>query len=277
MAAISKTSVADKLNLGLQRLHRAGDEPDALGMALTAVHGALEDYLRLWLSQQPDVAREGGIDPLDRGAFSWRDLLAHLDQYGQHEEYLQRLRAQIPHFNGLRQEVAHGGIYSGSRAELTDYAQLISTVVRNGIKSKRSGSAKSQRGSGPARRLHDPIALERLREQKVARLDREWRMKRDSYMVMGNNGRRYLPTTWSSVGMGLFGVVFAIIWVSVTGDSPASARSDGVFAYFPMLGPLAAVIFVGYSIYCYGKATAYQSAEARYRHERAALLSSDNF
>lgn len=278
MAAISRTSVDEKLSFGLQRLQRAGDEPDALGMALTAIHGALEDYLRLWLSEHPDVAREGASDALDRGTFSWRDLLAHLDLYGQHEEYLQTLRAQIPHFNGLRQEVAHGGVYAGTRAELADYAQLVSTAIRTGIKSRRSGSAKRQRGSRSTRRLHDPVAMDRLREQKVARLDREWRMEREQYMVRGNHGRRYLPTRWSSVGMGLFGVVFGIMWTSIAGNSPAFERSeDGVFAFFPMLGPLAAVIVVGYSIYCYGKATAYQSAESRYHYEREALLSSDDF
>ena len=52
----------DKLQLGLERLSRAGDDLDLLGLALISLHGALEDYFRNWLSTNPSVP------PLEREA-----------------------------------------------------------------------------------------------------------------------------------------------------------------------------------------------------------------
>lgn len=55
----------EKLELGLQRLSKAENDPDLLGLALTSLHGALEDYFRNWLSSNfsvPPSVREIVID-----------------------------------------------------------------------------------------------------------------------------------------------------------------------------------------------------------------------
>jgi len=82
MSDLSTDSVNDKLFRGLSRLETAGHERDALGFALAALHGALEDFLRLWVAGHAYVPESSRAAALDRGAFSWKDLLAHLREYG---------------------------------------------------------------------------------------------------------------------------------------------------------------------------------------------------
>jgi hypothetical protein len=170
--------------------------------------------------------------------------------------------------------VAHGGEYEGSREELGRYAKLVSLAVERGIgragagakssysRGKRDGTTGSSRR--PPRRLHDPIAAERLREQKVARLDREWRMEQKRYMVRGRNGRLYQPGRGMSLAMGLFAVVFAIAWSGSRHETGGS-----------LFGIVIAGAVLLWSVYAYNKASAYAVAEARYQREREDLLEAD--
>ena len=43
-------SVRQKLQKGRDHLNKAGNDPDLLGLALTSIHGALEDACRSWLA-----------------------------------------------------------------------------------------------------------------------------------------------------------------------------------------------------------------------------------
>src|SRR5687767_7143694 len=103
MGDLSPVSVEEKLWLGLRRLEAAGESPDGLGLCLTSLHGSLEDFLRLWLAGHPYVPEGARAAALDRRAFSWKDLLTHLDHYGRLPPELAELRAAIPAFNRLRQ------------------------------------------------------------------------------------------------------------------------------------------------------------------------------
>src|SRR5438128_4696830 len=111
----------DKLELGLQRLAKAGDDADMLGLALQSIHGALEDHFRARLSADSHMPAEQRVAMADPKQTQWRDLLDAMQLYG---DLSAPNRELIWRTNVLRTKVAHGGRYTGSRADLERYAAL---------------------------------------------------------------------------------------------------------------------------------------------------------
>jgi hypothetical protein len=114
-----------KLNLGLERLHAAADHPDLLGCALLSLHGALEDCVRIRLSEQGRMERQLRFDVLTY-AIQWRDLLRLGEQY---LELSPSESAQIRAVNQLRNRFAHGGTCRILRADVDAYAALVSAMI----------------------------------------------------------------------------------------------------------------------------------------------------
>jgi SH3 domain-containing protein len=111
----------EKLELGLQRLAKAGDDADMLGLALQSIHGALEDHFRARLSVDSHMPAEQRAAMADPKQTQWRDLLDAMQLYG---ELSAPNRELIWRTNTLRTKVAHGGRYTGSRADMERYAAL---------------------------------------------------------------------------------------------------------------------------------------------------------
>jgi hypothetical protein len=111
----------DKLELGLQRLAKAGDDADMLGLALQSIHGALEDHFRARLSSDSQMPAEQRVAIADPKQTQWRELLDAMQLYG---DLSAPNRELIWRTNALRTKVAHGGRYTGSRADLERYAAL---------------------------------------------------------------------------------------------------------------------------------------------------------
>jgi len=111
----------EKLELGLQRLAKAGDDADMLGLALQSIHGALEDHFRARLSADSHMPIEQRAAMADPKQTQWRDLLDAMQLYGNLSAPNREL---IWRTNALRTKVAHGGRYTGSRADLERYAAL---------------------------------------------------------------------------------------------------------------------------------------------------------
>src|SRR3954466_5991778 len=111
----------EKLELGMQRLAKAGDDADMLGLALQSIHGALEDHFRARLSSDSQMPAEQRAAMADPKQTQWRDLLDAMQLYG---DLSARNRELIWRTNALRTKVAHGGRYTGSRADLERYATL---------------------------------------------------------------------------------------------------------------------------------------------------------
>ena len=122
----------DKLQLGLQRLSKAGDDPDFLGMALISLHGALEDYFRSWLSSNSSVSPSKREVVLDARQMQWKGLLDLMQQYGSLND---NQRQYIFRMNRLRQDVGHGGQFTGTRSELENYADFVRGFVVDGSSS----------------------------------------------------------------------------------------------------------------------------------------------
>src|SRR4026207_2430481 len=106
-------SAIEKLELGLRRLAKAGDDADMLGLALQSIHGALEDHFRARLSSDSHMPAEQRAALADPKQTQWRDLLDVMQLYG---DLSAPNRELIWRTNALRTKVAHGGRYTGSRA-----------------------------------------------------------------------------------------------------------------------------------------------------------------
>jgi hypothetical protein len=112
----------EKLELGLQRLAKAGDDADLLGLALQSIHGALEDHFRARLSADSQIPADQRMALADPKQAQWKDLLDAMQLFG---DLSAPDRELIWRTNALRTKVAHGGRYTGSRADLERYATLV--------------------------------------------------------------------------------------------------------------------------------------------------------
>ena len=120
MNADKVAGIRRKLREGQQLLAEAVNEDDPrLGLALIKLHGALEDTFRIEIARRAPHLRS---DVEDARQTNWRDLIGYAKQYMALSE--QEIRA-INRANFLRQEVAHGGNYEGSREELVRYARFV--------------------------------------------------------------------------------------------------------------------------------------------------------
>ncbi len=133
----------EKLELGLQRLAKAGDDADMLGLALQSIHGALEDHFRARLSVDSHMPAEQRAAMADPKQTQWRDLLDVMQLYG---DLSAPNRELIWRTNALRTKVAHGGRYTGSRADLERYAALARSLC--GYPADAKPAAESRRTEG---------------------------------------------------------------------------------------------------------------------------------
>ena len=104
-------SIQEKLNKGRDRLNKAGNDEDMLGLAMTSIHGALEDACRNWLSV-PKIEQQHGIDVQNNAEASWQNLLELMPKYcGWSEQDVKYVRRM----NSLRNKAAHGEGFESTR------------------------------------------------------------------------------------------------------------------------------------------------------------------
>jgi hypothetical protein len=117
----------------------------------------------------------------------------------------------------------------------------------------------------------EPGAAANLRRD-LARLEREWLMERQQYMVMNRYGRRYVPTPAGSLMVAVTVVGFGLVW-TVTAFSMADLAGRGdPFRYLGILVIVLGIVVGGIS---YRRARRYQKAYDEYRRRRQALLIED--
>jgi hypothetical protein len=108
--------------------------------------------------------------------------------------------------------------------------------------------------------------LDVLRVQnELERLDREWTLEREDYMVSEKGGGRSVPSAAGSIVMGIISVGFLIFWIGGAGSMGAPAP----FVLFGCVG-LVIVVFMMFS--GVSKANAHESAERRYQSARRRLM-----
>lgn len=117
---------SDKLQLGWERLQKAGKDPELLGYALVSFHGALEDYFRDWLAANHSLDPEERDRVQDRQQVHWQELIELMQDYGGLSD---EARRSILKANRLRQEVAHGNRFLGTRADVEAYGRLVQQLM----------------------------------------------------------------------------------------------------------------------------------------------------
>lgn len=113
-----------------------------------------------------------------------------------------------------------------------------------------------------------PLAPDLHRD--LARLDREWGMERQQYMIMNRYGRRYVPTLAGTLMVSAAVIGFGGVWTATAvrmGDA-----NVGRFDPFPFLGIVIMVLGVVVGTASYLKARRYQRAYDEYRRRRQELL-----
>ncbi|MBE9010236.1 PspA/IM30 family protein [Pseudanabaenaceae cyanobacterium LEGE 13415] len=137
-------SAQDKLDRGLDQLAKAGNDPDALGLALQSIHGALEDYFRNVLTGNRAIATEQQNRIRDRGEVKWKELLDLMQEYeglGKHDRDL------IVRMNSLRNAIAHGEQFTGTRTQVENYAKFVERYFKSATSSNKSETSSHSTAS----------------------------------------------------------------------------------------------------------------------------------
>ncbi len=124
-----------------------------------------------------------------------------------------------------------------------------------------------------------------VREAELARIDREWEMKKSQFMITsrGRYGQSHIPSRGVAIFSGLFGGIFGAFWTfmafSITnfGSSMFSTAfpSNGfnpvsiIGIVFPLFGIVFTSAIIWFSVDTYNKAGAYETAYAAYLERRS--------
>ncbi|MEO1518517.1 MAG: hypothetical protein AAFV95_26105 [Bacteroidota bacterium] len=111
-----------------------------------------------------------------------------------------------------------------------------------------------------------------LIEKEIARLDREWMIKREKYKIHGKDGVETYPESGGGevfsgvIGLIAFGVV-AFLMLSRVSDLPG-----GMGTGFVVFIVIAGIALVGSIISSTSKASGYSEAKSDYEQQRQVLL-----
>jgi hypothetical protein len=150
--------------------------------------------------------------------------------------------------------------------------------------------AKAKLLTGDATPANDSV-VEKLGEQlaetryqnELARIDREWQMEREKYMVTAKHGRRYIPTTNMGWATAIFGGIIGAVWtiMAIVMSSAMAERrmaDDGfevVRVLLPLIGLAVTAGAIAYGIHLIKKAEAHNKAFAAYQKRRAVAKPED--
>lgn len=137
-------SVQQKLQKGRDRLNKAGNDSDLLGLALTSIHGALEDACRNWLSA-PAIKQQHGVDVQNKSEANWQNVLELMPRYcGWSDRDVRYVRKM----NSLRNQAAHGDGFEGTRQDIEQYLSYVEkAIAKSGTFSSSASETLSSSGS----------------------------------------------------------------------------------------------------------------------------------
>jgi hypothetical protein len=162
--------------------------------------------------------------------------------------------------------------------ELNKLEDLRRRGVLTDAEFERAKAAVLAGGAAPAR--ESPV-VEHLTEQlaevryqnELARIDREWEIEREQYMMTDKYGNRQVPTPGMSLVMavviGIFGIGWTIMAFSITSSGPQEGGFEVFSCLFPLFGIVFTCVGIGVGINAYAKAQKYQEALAAYQRRRA--------
>lgn len=111
----------------MARLEVADQNQSALEQALLSFHGALEDHIRLVLSEKSAISSETRAAVQDRSKTHWRDLANLAEAY---KIITTNNKYFILKMNKKRQAIAHGKVCDLNKQEVVRYAELIQSIIK---------------------------------------------------------------------------------------------------------------------------------------------------
>jgi len=123
-------------------------------------------------------------------------------------------------------------------------------------------------------------------EQELARLDRDWQLGRERFMVRGKDGELNVPVKAGVLTGGVIVIVFGIFW-TVMASGIAAAAGFGIGAagggplrllpgFFPCFGVLFVIFGIVNVVTGYRKAVEFEQSQQQYHKERCRLLAELN-
>jgi hypothetical protein len=153
-------SVDEKLRRGFDLAARAGGDDDLRGVALLALHGALEDHLDETLGRMPELSPEDRA-ALDGPGYGW---VTRANLALRYSLITREQRQAILDANSQRQEFAHGAPYAGGQRAIDTYATLVAELC-----GRRPTAAHAARPAArPARPAAQPTAAVAARPGRPA-------------------------------------------------------------------------------------------------------------
>jgi hypothetical protein len=137
-------TIQEKLDRGLDQLAKADNNSDALGLSLQTIHAALEDYFRDLLSRNSSVPTEMRNRIGDRGEVKWKEILDLMQRY---EGLGQSERTLISRMNSLRNPIAHGEPFTGTRQQVEEYTEYVKRTIKLEVSSNYAKSTNQQSAS----------------------------------------------------------------------------------------------------------------------------------
>ena len=108
-------------------------------------------------------------------------------------------------------------------------------------------------------------------QNEVSKLDREWEIEREKYMIVGAYGGRVIPDKLShglaSIGILVFGISWVVLAISFTGFV-----GQGWANILPLIGLVFMVLGLFLSLRAFQKAGQYKAAYERYQRRREEIL-----
>jgi hypothetical protein len=116
--------------------------------------------------------------------------------------------------------------------------------------------------------------LEAIKVQnELAQLDRDWETEKESYLLMGRYGVKYIPRRGSGLSEGIVITIMGATWTACAVPMALRGNSGAIVAVLPFVGGVVLLLF-GISL-CkttYNMAGVYQQAYERYQSRRSHLL-----
>ena len=134
---------------------------------------------------------------------------------------------------------------------------------------------RTQPASDALAELQRLSELNRL-ENELTRLDLDWQHQREQYKIWVQFGQKQIPTRTMSALSGALAAAFVGVWICVifhVFSDPMAPDLEGTLKLWPLLLVFVFIGYsVGYSIYAFNKALAYEEAERSHRSRRTDLL-----
>jgi hypothetical protein len=140
---------------------------------------------------------------------------------------------------------------------------------------RRSGDAVYTEAAGEQALNQVAANLETIAQQnELARIDREWQIEREQYLLRGRYGQQMPPSPGMSLVGGAVIVGFGLLWTTlafaITVNSPFGGAS-----IFPLFGVIFIVGGLGWAVYTHKLALRYEQAHAEYQRRRREILNRD--